>query len=124
MDKCAVLIVEGEYLIRAHAAEIINDAGYEVVEATNTDEAIAILESRPDIRVVFSDIHMPDKANGLKLTHAIRDRWPDIYIIATGSHNSAKCSPLLICTISTIPILSCCPISAPVSLMRCAPSDF
>ena len=85
MGECAVLIVEGEYLIRAHAAEIINDAGYEVVEATNADEAIAILESRPDIRVVFSDIHMPDKANGLKLTHAIRDRWPRIHIIATGS---------------------------------------
>lgn len=85
MDKCAVLIVEGEYLIRAHAAEIINDAGYEVVEATNADEAIAILERRPDIRVVFSDIHMPGEANGLRLTHAIKNQWPDIHIIATGS---------------------------------------
>jgi CheY-like chemotaxis protein len=54
----AILIVEGEYLIRTHAAEVINQAGYEAVEAANADLALAILESRSDIRVVFLDIHM------------------------------------------------------------------
>jgi hypothetical protein len=35
-----VLIVEDEYLIRTHAAEVIRDAGFEVVEARNADEAM------------------------------------------------------------------------------------
>jgi CheY-like chemotaxis protein len=84
MAQCAILIVEYEYLIHSHAAELIKQAGYEVAEAANADLAIAMLESRSDIRIVFTDIHMPGPVDGLKLTHAIRDRWPHIHIIATG----------------------------------------
>jgi CheY-like chemotaxis protein len=35
------------------------------LEAGNADEAIAILEARPDIHVVFSDIQMPGSMDGL-----------------------------------------------------------
>ena len=85
MAQCAILIVEGEYLIRAHAAEVIDDAGYEVIEATNADQAIGVLESRTDIQFVFADLHMPGPIDGLKLLHTIRGRWPLIHIIATGT---------------------------------------
>jgi CheY-like chemotaxis protein len=79
----AILIVEDEPLVRLCAAEAIEDAGYQVVEAANADEAIAILESRRDIRVIFTDIHMPGSMDGLKLAHAVRHRWPPIKIIVT-----------------------------------------
>jgi CheY-like chemotaxis protein len=79
----AVLIVEDEVLVRLCAVRAIEDAGYEVIEAASTDEAIAILESRKDIRVIFTDIHMPGSIDGLKLAHAVRDRWPPIKIIVT-----------------------------------------
>jgi two-component system, response regulator PdtaR len=49
-----VLIVEDDLLIRLHAAEIIEAAGFDVTEASNADEAIAILEVRPDIAVLFT----------------------------------------------------------------------
>jgi two-component system, response regulator PdtaR len=78
-----VLIVEDEFLIRTATAEAIRDAGFEVVEAANADRAIAILEARDDIRVVFTDIQMPGSMDGAKLAHAVRDRWPPIHIIAT-----------------------------------------
>ena len=45
----AVLIVEDEPLVRLCAAQTVEDAGYEVIEAESADEAIAILESRRDI---------------------------------------------------------------------------
>jgi CheY-like chemotaxis protein len=51
--------VEDEFLIRTATAEIIRDAGFEVLEAANAELAIAILEARDDIRVVFTDIQMP-----------------------------------------------------------------
>ena len=51
------------------------------VEAVNADEAIAILESRSDIAVLFTDIQMPGSMDGLKLAHAVHNRWPDIKII-------------------------------------------
>jgi two-component system, response regulator PdtaR len=59
-----ILIVENECLIRMATAEAIRDFGFEVVEAANADAAIVILEGRSDIRVVFTDIHMPGSMDG------------------------------------------------------------
>jgi CheY-like chemotaxis protein len=78
-----ILIVEDDFLIRMNAAEMIADAGFNVVEAASADEAIVILENRLDITVVFTDIQMPGSMDGLKLAAAIRGRWPPIKIVAT-----------------------------------------
>jgi CheY-like chemotaxis protein len=71
-----ILIVEDEFLLRLDSAETIESAGFEVIQAANADEAIAILETRPDIHVVFTDIQMPGSMDGLKLARFVRDRWP------------------------------------------------
>jgi CheY-like chemotaxis protein len=81
-----VLIVEDEFLLRINAVDMIEAAGFEVVEAGNADEAIEILESRRDITVVFTDIQMPGSMDGLKLARAVRGRWPPIKIVATSGH--------------------------------------
>jgi CheY-like chemotaxis protein len=81
--RAVILIVEDEFLIRMSAVEMIEEAGYEVVEAASADEAIAILERRLDITVVFTDVQMPGSMDGLKLAAAVRDRWPPIKIVAT-----------------------------------------
>jgi len=81
--RAVILIVEDELLIRMNAVEMIEEAGFEVVEAASADEAIAILEGRLDITVVFTDIQMPGSMDGLKLAAAVRDRWPPIKIVAT-----------------------------------------
>jgi len=78
-----VLVVEDEALVRLGAASMVEDAGYEVIEAANADQAVKILETRDDIRVVFTDINMPGSMDGLKLAAAVRDRWPPIEIIVT-----------------------------------------
>ena len=83
----AVLIVEDEPLVRLGAVNIIEDAGFEVIEAASADEAIRILEWRSDVRVVFTDIHMPGSMDGLKLAHAVRNRWPPIKIIVTSGRD-------------------------------------
>jgi len=70
-------------LLRIHAAILVEDAGFEAIEAGDADEAVAILASRPDIRIVFTDINMPGSMDGLGLAFAIRDRWPPIDLILT-----------------------------------------
>jgi two-component system, response regulator PdtaR len=45
-----------------------------------------ILEGRRDIRVVFTDVHLPGSMEGLKLAHAVRDRWPPIHMVATSAY--------------------------------------
>ena len=81
-----VLIVEDELLVRMDAVEVIEADGFEVVEAKNADDAIAILEQRNDISLIFTDIDMPGSMDGLKLAHFVKDRWPPIKIIATSGH--------------------------------------
>jgi two-component system, response regulator PdtaR len=81
-----VLIVEDEFLLRADAAEFMEHSGLTVYEAGNADEAIALLEQHPDIRAVFTDIHMPGSMDGLKLAHYVRGRWPPIKLILTSGH--------------------------------------
>jgi two-component sensor histidine kinase/CheY-like chemotaxis protein len=76
-----VLIVEDEMMLRMRAVDIVEDAGFCPVEAVNADEALSILESRSDITLLFTDIQMPGSMDGLKLAHAVHDRWPSIKII-------------------------------------------
>ncbi len=68
-------------VLRMRAVDIVEDAGFTAVQAVNADEALSILESRSDISLLFSDIQMPGSMDGLKLAHAVHDRWPYIKII-------------------------------------------
>jgi CheY-like chemotaxis protein len=77
------LVVEDEPLVRDVIVEQIADAGYNVVERGNADEAIAFLEARQDIRFVFINIDMPSPMNGLKLAAFVRNRWLPAHIVTT-----------------------------------------
>ena len=76
-----VLVVEDEMLLRMRAVDMVEDAGFTSVEAVGADEAVAILESRSDIALLFTDIQMPGGMDGLRLAHAVHERWPPIKII-------------------------------------------
>ena len=58
-ERPVVLVVEDEPILRMSAVDIVEDAGFEALEAADAQQAIAILERRTDIRIVFSDIDMP-----------------------------------------------------------------
>jgi CheY-like chemotaxis protein len=68
-------------LLRMRAVDMVEDAGFTPVEAVDADEAVAILESRSDIALLFTDIQMPGSMDGLKLAHTVHKRWPPIKII-------------------------------------------
>ena len=76
-----VLVVDDEALVRMNAVDMMEQAGHNVIEAANADEAIRHLESRTDIEIVFSDVTMPGSMDGLRLLQVIRDRWPPIRLI-------------------------------------------
>ena len=75
--------VEDEFLVRMDTRATLETDGFDVLEAGDADEAIAILSGRNDIRLVFTDVHMPGSMDGLKLAHFVRDRWPPVKIVAT-----------------------------------------
>ena len=85
LSDAVVLVVEDNPLILMSALDLVTNAGFTGVGAPGADEAIAILEARSDIRLVFTDIEMPGTMDGLKLAHYIRNRWPPInLIVASG----------------------------------------
>jgi CheY-like chemotaxis protein len=94
MDRAApgqrpvVLVVEDENLIRMSALDMVEDAGFEAIAASNADEAIRILESRNDIRAVFTDVHMPGSMDGLRLARVVRNRWPPVALIVTSGQTT------------------------------------
>jgi CheY-like chemotaxis protein len=81
VNPAVVLVVEDEMLLRMRTVDMVEDAGFTSVEAVDADEAVAILESRSDIALLFTDIQMPGSMDGLKLAHAVHERWPPIKII-------------------------------------------
>ena len=81
--KELVLVVEDEALIRMNSVEMIREFGFGVVEAVDADEAVSLLESVPDIGVVFTDIQMAGSMDGLRLAAFIRDRWPPVALLIT-----------------------------------------
>jgi two-component system, response regulator PdtaR len=80
-----VLLVEDEILVRRLMADILEDAGFRVIEAANAWAALNWLEAGEDVQVLFTDVHMPPGVNGLELARCVHQRWPEVrLVIASG----------------------------------------
>lgn len=86
-----VVVAEDEVLTRMLAAEVLSEAGYDVIEAAHADQALAILKSHGgDVHLLFTDIHMPGSITGLELAHIVRTHWPKVALVITsGEHTPA-----------------------------------
>ena len=94
LNYAVVLVVEDSPIILMSALDLVETAGFEAVGAASADEAIAILEARTDICLVFTDVEMPGTIDGLKLAHYIRDRWPPIHLIVASGRSIPEESQL------------------------------
>ena len=85
-----VLVVEDEVLVRLIAAEMLTEAGFDVIEAEHAAAALLVLDARAaDIRVLFTDVNMPGALDGLGLARHARHHAPWIASLVT----SGKMSP-------------------------------
>ena len=82
----SVLVVEDEALIRMSVVDELEDAGFKVMEAGSSEEALRILNQTPDLRAIFTDIDMPGSMDGLKLAKLVRETQPDVAIILTSGY--------------------------------------
>lgn len=90
----AILVVDDEPLLRIFAVDFLTDAGFMVYEASNADEALEVLGSRPDIFAVFTDIQMPGTLDGIGLARRIKKTWPGIFVIVTSGQQVAESGEL------------------------------
>ena len=80
-----VLVVEDDPILMLSLVDFVEEAGCEAVEATSVVEAIRLLETRTDIRTVFTDLDMRGSTAGMRLAVAIRERWPPLELLMISS---------------------------------------
>src|SRR6478735_7458775 len=81
LSRSELLVVEDEFLIRAHICESFQGAGFDVLEVCSAAEAIGLLERHSQIGAVLLDISIQGTIDGLSLAQHIRLRWPKITIV-------------------------------------------
>jgi two-component system, response regulator PdtaR len=83
-------MVEDEALVRVLGAAMLIDAGFRVVEAGDSDEALEFLKSDCDVQLLFTDVSLPGAIDGLALAQRVRERWPRIGIIVVSGKSLSR----------------------------------
>lgn len=79
--RITALVVEDETVIRMETADLLTDAGFDVLEAWNGATALRQLERRPEIGLLVTDVHMPGDLDGFGLSRLVAERWPAIALV-------------------------------------------
>jgi CheY-like chemotaxis protein len=80
-----VLVVEDEEIVRENAAEMLRADGYEVIDAPDAAAALRLMAARSDVTVLFTDMNMPGRLDGLELAREVHDRWPKVLLLITSA---------------------------------------
>lgn len=78
-----ILVVDDEELVRMNACELLEAAGFIVCEAQCGSSGLAVLDRRPEVSLLFSDINMPGEFDGLELARRVHLLKPEVHLILT-----------------------------------------
>ena len=92
MTKPSMLVVEDNPLSRATAIAMFEELGFAVFDSYNGHHALALIEARPEIKLMFIDVRMPGMS-GSELAEVVRRRRPDIKLILTSGYVAADAVP-------------------------------
>ncbi len=81
MPQSRVLFVEDEELIRMILTETMIEAGLDVTEAADGEEAMRLLEQRRTFDLLLTDVHMPGRFNGVDIARQVRALWPEVPVV-------------------------------------------
>jgi len=85
-----ILVVEDEFFIRMSAVATLEDAGFVVLEAKNSLEALDILSRHVETSILMTDVRMPGLMNGLALIAQVQIDYPAIRSIVVSGDTSAE----------------------------------
>jgi signal transduction histidine kinase/ActR/RegA family two-component response regulator len=84
-----VLLVEDEDSVAALVGEMLGELGYEVTRAAGAAAALRLLETMPELELMFSDMVMPGRMNGMDLAKEVSRRRPGLPILLTTGFSEA-----------------------------------
>lgn len=88
-----VLVVDDEDDVRQFVARALQQYGYRTLEAANGEDALALIERRPEIGIVLLDVVMPVMGGGEAIAE-IKRRRPDLPVLVTSGYNEAEAQRL------------------------------
>lgn len=75
------LVVEDEPVILMETADLLEEAGYEVLEKTTADAALRHLVEFDKVDLLVTDVQVPGKLDGCALARRVAQHWPEIVIV-------------------------------------------
>jgi PAS domain S-box-containing protein len=81
-----ILLVEDEDDVRAHSHEILAELGYNVLEASHGHAALKLLDTHPEIDLLFTDVGLPHGMNGRQLADEAMRRRPTLKVLFTSGY--------------------------------------
>jgi signal transduction histidine kinase/ActR/RegA family two-component response regulator len=88
-DAAQVLVVEDDDEVAALTVEMINQLGYDTTRVASAEAALGALADRRSVDIVFSDVMMPGRMNGVELAQEIRRRRPNLPVLLTSGYADA-----------------------------------
>ena len=90
-DTPYALVVDDDLLIRMDAVNILEQAGFQVLDAEHGDAAFDLLKTRhPEITLLFTDVQMPGELDGFALARKVATTWPHISIVVASGHKKPE----------------------------------
>ena len=84
MQRRTVVVVEDEPLVRLNATSLFEDAGIEVVEFSNADQAMDyVRDHKAEVAAIFTDVYLPGETDGLELASIVSEVCPEIAVLVT-----------------------------------------
>lgn len=89
-----IILLEEETDERAALVEHLEQAGFAVVEADDSDRALAVLKATPRARGFVTDAHVPGRLDGFELAARIHGERPEMAIVLMSGHSDETSGPL------------------------------
>jgi CheY-like chemotaxis protein len=76
-----VLIVDDEPSVRMLIVDVLEEAGYQVIEAADSVAGLKLLQSNVRVDLLISDVGLPGGMNGRQMADAARQTRPDLKVL-------------------------------------------
>ncbi|WP_245291207.1 response regulator [Methylobacterium aquaticum] len=80
-ERPVVLVVEDEALTIMDLSDVLDAAGFEVLQSASAERALGLLTGRTDIVALITDVELSGKTDGFDLARAAAQMRPDLPIV-------------------------------------------
>lgn len=86
MPRPLAIVAEDKALIRMEAVEMLDDLGFDVLEAGHAAAALMLFEANGGAALLYTNMNMPGRLDGCRLAHEVLARWPETLIIVCSGY--------------------------------------